>query len=92
MTKDISKVLLNTKKITVEGTEYTLQKMKPRQALEVRNQWQEGGVPNEIKMFDLVLEHIVISPQVTLDDFEELTEVEEVVRLAMEYQYVSKGK
>lgn len=89
---DMDKVLMNAKKITVDGTEYTLQKLPPRQALEIREQWHVDGIPNEIKMFDLILEHIVVKPKVTIDDFEDIVVVEELVKEAMQYQYRTKGK
>lgn len=86
------KNLKNSKKITIEGTEYTFQKLPVRQALELREQWQPSGVVDEVKMFELVLEHIVVHPKKDLDDFEDVVEVEELVSQALNYQYRTKGK
>ncbi|WP_132995837.1 hypothetical protein [Sporanaerobacter acetigenes] len=86
------KDLKNVKKVTVDGEEYTLQKLPVRQALELREQWQTDGMVDEVKMFDLVLEHFVVNPKKTLDDFEDVVVVEELVGEALKYQYRTKGK
>lgn len=84
--------LKNIFKFTVDGVEYTQQKLPPRQALELREQWHINGQPNEVKMFDMVLEHMIIHPKVTLDDFEDVIVVEKVVGEALKNQYRTKGK
>ena len=89
---DVDKVLMNAKTVTVDGTDYTLQKLPPRQALELREQWHIDGTPNELLMFEKILEHIVVRPVVNLDDFEDIVVVEELVTKAMQYQYKTKGK
>lgn len=89
---DMEKVLMNAKTVNIHGVDYVFQKLPPRQALEVREQWHVDGVPSEIKMFELILEHIVVKPKVTLDDFEDLVVVEDLVKEAMQYQYKTKGK
>ena len=89
--KDI-KNLKNVKKVTVDGVEYTLQKLPVRQALELRDQWQVDGAVDNVKMFDMVLEHFVVHPKKTLDDFEDVVVVEELVGEALKYQYRTKGK
>lgn len=86
------KELKNMKKVTVDGVEYTLQKLPVRQALELRDQWQPDGVVDEVTMYDLVLEHFVAHPKKTLDDFEDVVVVEELVGEALKYQYKTKGK
>lgn len=86
------KELKNLKKITVDGVEYSVQRLPVRQALELREQWQEDGVVDEVKMFDLVLEHFVVNPKKTLDDFDDVVTVEELVSEVLKYQYRSKGK
>ena len=86
------KELKNMKKITVDGVDYTVQKLPVRQALELREQWQPDGNVDEVKMFDLVLEHFVIQPKKVLDDFEDVVTVEELVAEVLKYQYKTKGK
>ena len=86
------KDLKNIKKVVIDGEEYTLQKLPVRQALELRDQWQVDGVVDNVKMFDMVLEHFVVHPKKTLDDFEDVATVEELVGEALEYQYIEKGK
>lgn len=89
---DVDKVLMNAKTVTVDGIDYTLQKLPPRQALELREQWHIDGTPNELLMFEKILEHIVVRPVTNLDDFEDIVVVEELVTKAMQYQYKTKGK
>ena len=60
--------------------------------MELREQWQTDGMVDEVKMFDLVLEHFVVNPKKTLDDFEDVVVVEELVGEALKYQYRTKGK
>lgn len=85
--------LKNMKKVTVDGVEYTLQKLPVRQALQLREQWQPDGIVDEVKMFDLVLEHFVVQPKKVLEDFgKDVVVVEELVGKALQYQYKTKGK
>ena len=86
------KDLKNVKKVVIDGEEYTLQKLPVRQALELRDQWQVDGVVDNVKMFDMALEHFVVHPKKTLDDFEDVATVEELVGEALKYQYIEKGK
>lgn len=80
--------LKNSKVITVDKIDYTVQKLPVREAIELRSQWQDS----ELKMFEMVLEHFVVSPKVGLDDFEDVLTLEELVGEVLEYQYKSRGK
>jgi len=86
------KDLKNVKKVVIDGEEYTLQKLPVRQALELRSQWHVNGEVDEIKMYELLLEHIVVHPKKTLDDFEDIVTLEELGQAALTYQYRTKGK
>ena len=63
---------LKTKKVIVDNKEYTLQKLPVREAFKLRDSWIENGNVNQEKMYDKLLEHIVVVPKVKLDDFEAL--------------------
>lgn len=80
--------LKNSKKVKVDGTEYTIQRLPVREAIELRSQWQES----ELVMFEMILEHFVIEPRVSLDDFEDVITVEKLASEVLDYQYKSKGK
>lgn len=81
------------KKVTVEGVEYTLQKLPVRQALELRQKWTlPNGLTDDVKMADECLKHIVVTPKVTLDDFEEINELEMLVAECVVFQYLEKQK
>lgn len=75
------------KKITVNGVEYTLQKVSPREWLRLKERCKgKNGLPIEEKTYTEVLEHIVVTPKKKLDDFEDFAEVEEVVTTAIRFQ------
>ena len=86
--KDTVLDIKNSKKFTVYGKEYTVQRLPVREALELRERWQGS----EVTMFEMVLEHFVVTPRVSLDDFEDVITVEELVQKILTYQYGSKGK
>lgn len=74
-------------KVTINGTEYTFQKVLPREWLRMRDRCKnKHGQPIEEKLYDEVLKHIVVSPKKTLDDFTDVAELEEVVEAAVRFQ------
>lgn len=81
------------KKVTVNGIEYTLQKMPVREALRLRQRWGSketaSGVDDE-KMADLCLENIVVMPKVKIDDFENVEDLAELIKECIDFQYVGK--
>ena len=71
----------------INGVEYTFQKMPPRQWARLQDRCQNRyGVSLMEKLFSEILEHIVIDPKITLDDFQDWDTVEEVVRAASRFQ------
>jgi hypothetical protein len=74
-----------TKKEKVEGTDYTFQKVAPRAWAKLMDEWSRGGEKVE-KLMDLTFEHIVVEPKVSLDDFEDWAEADEVAKAAMRFQ------
>lgn len=78
---------MEQKKVTINGTEYTLQKVTPREWLRMRDRCKnKHGQPIEERMYDEVLEHIVVHPKKKLDDFIDLQELEELVAAAIRFQ------
>lgn len=81
------------KKVTVNGVEYTLQKMPVREALRLRQRWGSketaSGIDDE-KMADLCLENIVVMPKVKMDDFENVEDLAELIKECIDFQYVGK--
>lgn len=78
---------MEQKKVTINGTEYTLQKVTPREWLRMRDRCKnKHGQPIEERMYDEVLEHIVVHPKKKLDDFTDLQELEELVAAAIRFQ------
>ena len=81
------------KKVTINGVEYTLQKMPVREALRLRQRWGSketaSGIDDE-KMADLCLENIVVMPKVKIDDFENVEDLAELIKECIDFQYVGK--
>lgn len=81
------------KKVTVNGVEYTLQKLPVREAMKLRQRWgskETASGIDDIKMAELCLENIVVLPKLKLDDFENVDEVEDLVAECIEFQYMGK--
>ena len=79
--------------ININGTEYELQKVPPRQWFRMRERTKnKNGLPIEEKLYSEILEHIVVSPKVTLDDFEEVEDIEELMKEAIEFQSKRKNE
>lgn len=75
------------KTITVAGTEYILQKVTPREWARLRDRCKNrfGNVVEENFMAE-ILKHIVVEPKVTLDDFDEWADAQEVCNEAVRFQ------
>jgi hypothetical protein len=80
-------VAIGSKKVTVGDTEYTLQKIPAREWVRLRQRCTKNGNLNEEKFIDEILEHIVVDPKKRLDDFEDYSELEEVVAEAVNFQH-----
>lgn len=71
----------------INGVEYTFQKMPPRQWARLLDRCtNRHGVALQEKLLSEVLEHIVVDPKVTLDDFEDWEVVQDVVSAAASFQ------
>lgn len=69
------------------GNTYKLQKVSPAQWLDVLDDVEDGGKKGQRKrMYSSALEHIVVSPQMTVEDFEDFGEMDEVVAEAIRFQ------
>ena len=78
---------MEQKKVTVGETEYTLQKIMPREWLRLRDRCKNRyGQPVEENLYTEVLKHIVVNPKVKVDDFKNFAELEELVQTAVRFQ------
>ncbi|ABR46657.1 hypothetical protein Amet_4352 [Alkaliphilus metalliredigens QYMF] len=74
-------------KITVEGVEYIFQKVTPREWLKIRERSKNKyGNSSQELLYTEVFEHVIISPKVGIDDFEEIETLEEVITAAINFQ------
>lgn len=78
---------MEQKTVTINGTEYTLQMVMPREWLRMkdRSKNKHGQVVEE-NFYTEILKHIVVSPKVSLDDFTNMNELDEIVREAARFQ------
>ena len=77
---------MNTKIVKVDGTEYTLQKLAPREFYLMKERCTTNGQLNDLKMYDELFEHVIVNPKVTLDDFEDVETVEGLMKEALTFQ------
>jgi len=75
------------KTVTVGGKEYILQKMTPREWARLRDRSKNrfGNIVEETFMSE-ILKYIVVDPKVTLDDFDEWADAQEVCNEAVRFQ------
>lgn len=78
------------KDIIVDEKEYKLQKLAVRPALELRQRSRIDGDVDDIVMYEELLEHIVVEPKLSLDDFEDVAHLERLMVKVIEFQYQGK--
>lgn len=71
------------------GKKYIVQLLPVRQAMELRQRWQDSnGMVIATKMHDLVLKNLIVHPSgLTVDSFRKPAEVEEITGWAINFQY-----
>ena len=75
------------KTLRINGTDYTFQKMPLRSWIQIQDKCKnQHGHPIDEKLIDEVLKHIVVSPKVSLEDFDDQSELNEVVKEAITFQ------
>ncbi len=76
------------KKVEIQGKEYTLKKIPPREWARLRDRCKNRfGVMSEEKFLSEIFEYMVVNPRVSLDDFEDYDECQEVANAAIEFQH-----
>lgn len=77
-----------TKKHTskVEKKEYLFQKVAPSTWLDIMDEVDENKGSKRRSLYAAVLENIVVQPKVTLDDFDDSAELDDVVLSAIRFQ------
>ena len=73
-------------KVKIKGKEYTFQKLSAREWIRLRKRCTKNNNFDEEKFIDELLEHVVVDPKITMDDFEDYGELEEVVAEATNFQ------
>lgn len=77
----------NTKEFTSsQGNKYTFQKVMPSEWIDVMDEVENNKESQRRTLYTKTLENIVVQPKVTLDDFEDYGELEEVVQAANRFQ------
>ncbi|HHT7186910.1 TPA: hypothetical protein ACTZ5N_000118 [Bacillus cereus] len=70
----------------VEKKEYVFQKVAPSTWLDIMDEVDENKGSKRRSLYAAVLENIVVQPKVTLDDFEDSAELDDVVLSAIRFQ------
>lgn len=70
----------------VEKKEYLFQKVTPSTWLDIMDEVDENKSTKRRSLYSAVLENIVVQPKVTLDDFDNSAELDDVVVSAMRFQ------
>lgn len=78
------------KEVEVDGIVYTLQKLPVRPGLELRQRCRKGSDVDDIRFYEELLEHVVIKPKKSLDDFDDIGHLEKLMEKVIEYQYQGK--
>lgn len=81
-----------THKVKIEGTEYTFQKLPVREAIKLRCRCRTKDEMDDLRFYEELLEHVVISPKLTVDSFEDVQDLEDLMREVIHFQYASKKK
>ncbi|MDO4719638.1 MAG: hypothetical protein Q4A78_03165 [Peptostreptococcaceae bacterium] len=77
---------IEQKKITVNGTEYTMQNMPFKQYYEMQERCQDKhGNLLATKFYPEIFDHVIIDPKVSWDDFDSIEELEDVIRAATSF-------
>lgn len=78
---------MRQKTVNVFGQDYVLQKIMPREWIKLRRRCKDSkGELDDEKFYSEILQHIVVNPKMTIDDFEEIEDLEEVVKEAITFQ------
>lgn len=76
------------KEFELGGTIYTFQRPPVRAALKMRMDWTNpDGAVDDIIMAEQVLKHIVVNPKLTLDDFDNVGQLQTVVNTAIVFAF-----
>ncbi|MGH0678684.1 hypothetical protein ACQVPP_15910 [Bacillus luti] len=70
----------------VEKKEYLFQKVVPSTWLDIMDEVDENKATRRRSLYTAVLENIVVQPKVTLDDFDNSAELDDVVLSAIRFQ------
>ena len=79
------------KKVTIGDVEYTFQKLPTKKALEIKQKWlDQNNNIIELTMCEQLLEHVVVNPKRSVDDYDDVSELMTVCIQASNFQYGGK--
>ncbi|WP_369355625.1 hypothetical protein [Lysinibacillus capsici] len=70
----------------VDKKEFLFQKVTPSTWLDIMDEVDENKSTRRRSLYSAVLENIVVQPKMTIDDFENSAELDDVVVSAMRFQ------
>ena len=75
-------------KIKGEEKKVTLQNIPAREALALRKRCKDGKDIDEVKFYEELLEHVVVTPKLTIDDFDyDIGSLEELMTEVIKFVY-----
>jgi len=78
--------------VPVNGVDYTLQKLPTRQWIRARQKYRDkNGLPLDEELYDYLLENVVVSPKLKIDDFEEDQDLEELMEAVFDFHTKRKA-
>lgn len=71
--------------IKIDGKDYTFQRYPVFQAFEMREGWlsQNNGQYSNKYAYPVILEHVLVKPKMTLEDFTSIEQLDEVCQMGM---------
>lgn len=86
---------MEQKKVTINEVEYTLQKLPVRHALKMQQRFSDSSLPDGINTeiaCDECFANIVVSPKITLDEFDYIEDAVELMAECIVFQFAGKQK
>lgn len=76
------------KNFTLGNTDYVFQKLPTRKALEIKQKWLDANNNIiELNMYEQLLDHVIVNPKRTVDDFDDISELQTLCLEALNFAY-----
>ncbi len=77
---------IEQKKITVRGTQYTLQNVPLKEFYKMQERCRDAHAnPLASELYDEIFKNVIVSPKVSWDNYDDVDEVEELMQEALRF-------